>query len=72
LVCASLIKLRKNQPTTNTYFKIPYGNHFAIAGILLTIWLLSGTQSEEIIDTFIWTGAGLVIFMIHSLTKKKF
>ncbi len=71
LVCASLIKLRKNQPSTNTFFKIPYGNHFAIAGILLTIWLLSGTQSEEIIDTMIWTGAGLVIFMLHYLTKKK-
>lgn len=71
LVCASLIKLRKNQPPSDKFFKIRYGNQMAIAGILLTIWLLSGTQAEEIIDTFIWTGAGLVIFMIHSLTKKK-
>lgn len=71
LVCASLIKLRKNQPPSDKFFKIQYGNQMAIVGILLTIWLLSGTQAEEIIDTFIWTGAGLVIFMIHSLTKKK-
>lgn len=71
LVCASLIKLRKNQPTNAKFFKIRYGNQMAIVGILLTIWLLSGTRAEEIIDTLIWTGAGLVIFMVHSLTKKK-
>ncbi|MCH7399948.1 APC family permease [Belliella sp. DSM 107340] len=73
LVCASLIKLRKNQPNTNSFFKIPYGNHFAILGILATIWLLSGTQTEEIIDILIWTGFGLIIYVIHKLgsTKKK-
>lgn len=72
LVCASLIKLRKNQTPSDKFFKIRYGNQIAVIGILFTIWLLSGTQAEEIIDTIIWTGAGLGIFMIHSLTKKKF
>jgi basic amino acid/polyamine antiporter, APA family len=69
LVSASLIKLRKTQPV-GSHFKIPYGNYFAIAGILATIWLLSGSQTEEIWDTILWTGLGLVIFGIHSIAKK--
>jgi basic amino acid/polyamine antiporter, APA family len=68
LVCASLIKLRKSQPIED-YFRIPYGNQLALVGIIATIWLLSGTQSEEIWDTFLWTGLGLVIFGIHSFVK---
>lgn len=68
LVCASLIKLRKSQPLED-YFRIPYGNQLALVGIIATIWLLSGTQSEEIWDTFLWTGLGLLIFGIHSLMK---
>jgi amino acid transporter len=68
LVCASLIKLRKSQPIQD-YFRIPYGNQLALVGIMATIWLLSGTQSEEIWDTFLWTGLGLVIFGIHSFVK---
>jgi amino acid transporter len=68
LVCASLIKLRKSQPIED-YFRIPYGNQLALVGILATIWLLSGTQSEEMWDTFLWTGLGLVIFGIHSFVK---
>ncbi|SNS01671.1 amino acid/polyamine/organocation transporter, APC superfamily [Belliella buryatensis] len=71
LVCASLIKLRKSAPKNSNFFKIPFGNYFAIAGILLTIWLLSGTQSEEIIDTLIWTGGGLLIFGLHHISKNK-
>jgi basic amino acid/polyamine antiporter, APA family len=68
MVSASLIKLRKSQPLRD-YFRIPYGNQMALAGILATIWLLSGTQSEEIWDTILWTGLGLVIFGIHSFAK---
>jgi basic amino acid/polyamine antiporter, APA family len=68
MVSASLIKLRKSQPLRD-YFRIPYGNQMALAGILATIWLLLGTQSEEIWDTILWTGLGLVIFGIHSFAK---
>ncbi|MBW3468892.1 APC family permease [Arthrospiribacter ruber] len=69
VVSGALIKLRKSQAKTD-YFKIPYGNFLAIAGILATIWLLSGSQSEEIWDTVIWTGLGLGIFAIHRIFSK--
>ncbi|WP_291785179.1 APC family permease [Cecembia sp.] len=69
MVSAALIKLRKTQPEGN-HFKIPSGNYFAIAGIVATIWLLSGSQAEEIWDTFIWTGLGLGISAIHKIFSK--
>lgn len=69
LVAASLIKLRKSHPE-DKHFKIPYGNYLAIAGIIATIWLLSGSQAEEIWDTLIWTGLGLGIFAIHRIFSK--
>ncbi|MCH7408756.1 APC family permease [Belliella sp. DSM 111904] len=71
IVCASLIKLRKSEPENKSFFKVPYGNQIAILGILATLWLLSGTQIEEILDTIYWTGAGIVIYAIHALTKTK-
>ncbi len=70
LVCASLIRLRKISPITK-YFKIPYGNQFAITGILATIWLLSGTNPEEIKDTMLWTGLGILIFAVHYFFGRK-
>lgn len=69
LVAASLIKLRKSHPD-DKHFKIPYGNYLAIAGIIATIWLLSGSQAEEIWDTLIWTSLGLGIFAIHRIFSK--
>lgn len=70
LVCASLIKLRKSQPVRD-YFRIPYGNQLALIGIFATIWLLSGTNQEEIFDTLWWTALGMAIFAIHTIFRKK-
>ena len=69
LVCASLIQLRRSnsQPAP---FKVPFGNILAIIGILATLWLLSGTQYEEIKDTFLWVGLGMGIYGLHYLQKK--
>jgi len=71
LVSASLIKLRKTQPE-GTHFKIPYGNYFAILGIVATLWLLSGSQSKEILDTILWTSLGFVIYALHKIGKGKY
>lgn len=70
LVSGSLIKLRKNQDS-QAFFKLRFGNAFALAGILATIWLLSGTKAEEILDTALWTLLGLGIFALHYLTGRK-
>jgi basic amino acid/polyamine antiporter, APA family len=69
LVSASFIKLRKSQPSGN-HFKIKYGNFIAILGILATLWLLSGSQTQEILDTLLWTSLGLGIFGVHKFLRK--
>ncbi|RZS94694.1 APC family permease [Cecembia calidifontis] len=69
MVSAALIRLRQIQPEGN-HFKIPYGNYLAIGGIVATLWLLSGSQAEELWDTLLWTGLGLLIFAIHRILSK--
>ncbi len=68
LVCASLIKLRKSSKEGN-YFKVRYGKVLAVLGILATIWLLSGSKSEEIWDTLLWTSLGMAIYALHRLSR---
>jgi amino acid transporter len=70
LVSGSLIKLRKKQES-QAFFRLRFGNAFALAGILATIWLLSGTKAEEIMDTVLWTLLGLGIFALHYFTGRK-
>ena len=69
LVSGSLLKLRKS-PSSEPFFKLRFGNSLALGGILATLWLLSGTKSEEILDTLWWTLLGLAIFVIHFLMEK--
>jgi basic amino acid/polyamine antiporter, APA family len=69
LVCASLIKLRLKD-INKPHFVVPFGNAVAVIGIGLTIWLLSGTNLEEILDTAAWTGFGLLIYLIHVMVRK--
>lgn len=71
IVCISLIKLRKKEPNQTGFFKIPYGEFFAIAGILLTIWLLSNAKLNELRDIAISVGVGLVIYVLMKLTENK-
>jgi len=69
LVCASLIKLRRDRPDED-YFKIPFGNVLAVLGIVATIWLLSGTQWAEVKDTLLWTALGLVIYGLDWIFRR--
>jgi basic amino acid/polyamine antiporter, APA family len=69
MVAASFIQLRRTQPQKNN-FKIKYGYATAILGILATLWLLSGSQAKEIVDTLLWTSIGFVIFLVHKMVRK--
>lgn len=69
LVCGALIRLRKKKPNQD-YYKLRYGIPLAIVGMGFTIWLLSATKMNEIIDLALWTGMGFVIFGIHKLFSK--
>ena len=64
IVCFALIRLRKKDTGETGYFKIPYGNIIAIAGIAVSIWLLSSSKLTELRDVAIAVAAGLIIYFL--------
>lgn len=70
LVCGALIRLRKKKPNQD-YYKLRFGIPLAIAGMAATLWLLSATQMNEIIDMALWTAMGFVIFGLHKVFSRK-
>ncbi len=53
MVCFVLIKLRKKNPAATDYFKLPYGQAFAIIGMITSVWLLSSSKLNEFRDVLI-------------------
>jgi amino acid transporter len=70
LVCGALIRLRQKSPEGD-YFRLRFGIPLAVIGMGATIWLLSGTQIEEIRDMALWTVLGFLIFGLHQVFRKK-
>ena len=53
------------------FYKIPYGNFIAVAGILLSFWLLSTAKWSELRNSAIFLLAGALIYLIHNYFSKK-
>ncbi len=70
IVCFALIRLRKKN-TDETSYRIPYGNIIAIAGMAVTIWLLSSSKLTELRDVGIAVAAGLIIYFLVKIPKKR-
>ena len=70
IVCTTLILLRKKNPDQANFYKLKHGNIIAVAGILITLWLLSSSRLRELRDVGIAILAGLVIYIVVNLTKK--
>jgi amino acid transporter len=71
IVCITLIILRKKKPGQTGFFKIKYGNVFAVLGVLIAIWLLSSAKSNDIKAIAIALGIGLAIYAAMHVLKKK-
>jgi len=69
-VCASLIKLRKKIPGSS-YFKLPFGIAFAIAGMVITMILLYSSKWSEIVNVAICAGIGLFIYFLQKKFRKR-
>ncbi|HMJ48310.1 MAG TPA: APC family permease [Ferruginibacter sp.] len=69
-VCASLIMLRKKKPEQTGYYKIPYGSVVALAGIVISIWLLSAAKLIELRNAAIFLSIGVIIYLLHRKFKK--
>ena len=55
IVCTTLILLRKKNPDQANFYKLKHGNTIAVAGILITLWLLSSSRLRELRDVGIAT-----------------
>ncbi|HRE53122.1 MAG TPA: APC family permease [Flavitalea sp.] len=71
IVCAALIKLRKQNANTSgkAHFKLRYGRPLALTGIGLSFWLLSATKQNEIVSVSVCILAGLVLYFIFARPK---
>ena len=69
IVCVALIRLRNKDAVETGFFKIPYGKFIAVAGILVTIWLLSSSKLNELRDVAIAVSVGLIIYFLKSIRK---
>jgi len=70
IVCIALIRLRKKRSAQTGFFKIRFGNFFAVAGFVITLWLLSNSGLKELKDIAIAVAIGLVIYALVELEKR--
>ena len=70
IVCIALLRLRKKRPGKEGFFKIRFGNFFAIAGFIVTLWLLSNSGLKELKDIAIAIGLGLLIYVLVEVEKR--
>jgi APA family basic amino acid/polyamine antiporter len=70
MVCAALIKLRRKDNAETTYYKLPYGYFFAIAGIVASIWLLSSSKLTELVDVLITVFIGMILFVAFKISSR--
>ena len=68
--CASLIQLRRIMKKETGHYKVPYGNLIAVAGILLSFWLLSNAKLVELRNAGIFLSIGALIYFIRKSSRK--
>ena len=70
IVCASLLKLRKNKNINPSFFKLKYGKTLAVLGIIICIGLLMSSKATEFRDTLITILMGVVFYFLYQMRKK--
>lgn len=71
MVCVSLLRLRKLRTTQTDYYRVKAGPQLAVAGILLSIWLLSNASGKEIRSALMLMAAGIAVFLIYRRFRKE-
>jgi basic amino acid/polyamine antiporter, APA family len=71
MVCAAMIKLRRKDYAETTYYRLPGGYFFGIAGILASIWLLSSAKLTEFMNVLITVTGGLILYGLYKVISAK-
>ena len=69
-VCAALLKLRKKE-LQGSYYKLPYGNIFGIAGLLFSLILLSAAKLIELRNVGILLSLGILVYFFTKNAAKR-
>ena len=69
--CASLIQLRRVMKEQTGHYKAPFGNIIAVAGILLSFWLLSTAKMIELRNSGIFLAAGAVVYFVQQYFNRR-
>lgn len=69
IVCAAMIRLRKNN-VGEKYFKIPAGKVIAVVAILFSVWLLTSSKVAEIRDVGISIAVGGLVYWLYKKFKQ--
>lgn len=70
-VCASLIRLRKLYPQAKDHFCISGGKGLALAGIGLSVALLSASNGKELRDVSFCLAAGLAVYGATAFFRRR-
>ncbi len=71
IVCAALIKLRKDKVEETAFFQLKYGKILAVLGMFICAGLLMSSKANEFRDTLITLSAGVLLFFLYRFFKKE-
>jgi amino acid transporter len=71
MVCVSLLKLRRDRKEQTDYYKVKAGPALAVAGILLSLWLLSTARWSEIRSAVFFLSIGILVYILYRRFKGK-
>lgn len=69
--CVALIVLRRKASAPEALFRVPAGVFVAIVTLLLSIWLLSKTTLEQVRDSAIAVGIGLLVYLAYRFFRSR-
>ena len=71
ITCASLLKLRQKKNIPAAAFMLPAGNIIASLSILFCIIIMTGSKGKELLSILSVLGAGLIVYGLFIVGKKK-
>lgn len=70
LICGSLLKLRwQKKVPEGSFFKVRYGNILALAGIIISCWLLTASKASDALAVAVSVLVGLVLYRLFRKEK---
>jgi amino acid transporter len=70
MVCISLLRLRKTRIAQTDYYRVRFGPPLAVAGIVVSLWLLANASGKEIRSALALVAVGIAVYLIYRRFSK--